>query len=77
MRENYTPMLNQMIADLDMSLEFKQAARKAGYQILRDMVNIRTADLKKKPGFDILLVHEYVSFMESKGLGALIDPRLI
>lgn len=66
-----------MIDDLDMSSEFKQAAAKSGYTALQDMVNIRTADLEKKPGFNILLVHEYVSFMESVGLGALIDPRLI
>lgn len=60
-----------------MSLEFKEASRLSGYKTLRDLAAIRTADLEKKPGFNILLVHEYVSFMESAGLGALIDPRLL
>jgi hypothetical protein len=76
MRESKKSVLNEMITNLDMSLEFKRAAADLGYSTLQDIVNIRTVDLEKKPGFDILLVHEYVSFMESAGLGALIDPRL-
>jgi hypothetical protein len=65
------------IEGLSLSSEFKQAARLQGYQSLNDLLKIRTADLEKKPGFNILLIHEYVNFMESKGLGSLIDPRLV
>ncbi|ATP56255.1 hypothetical protein CPT03_07115 [Pedobacter ginsengisoli] len=77
MRDYNTVILEEAIADLDLSLEFKDAAEKLGYKKLKDIVSIRTAALEKKPGFNILLVHEYVSFMESAGLGALIDPRLV
>lgn len=77
MRDCHTSILKRPIEELAMSLEFKKAAAEMGYKILNDVINIRTAELERKPGFNILLVHEYVNFMESAGLGALIDPRLV
>jgi len=77
MRDSNLNVLTEKIANLSLSLEFKQAAKMQGYESLNDLVDIRTADLEKKPGFNILLIHEYVNFMESAGLGRLIDPRLV
>ena len=77
MRDSKLNILSEKIEDLTMSLDFKKAAKVQGYQCLNDLIHIRTADLEKKPGFNILLIHEYVNFMEEAGLGGLIDPRLV
>ena len=77
MRDCNLTLLTEKIEDLSLSLEFIQAAKMQGYQCLNDLIHIRTADLEKKPGFNILLIHEYVNFMEGAGLGGLIDPRLV
>lgn len=77
MRDCNLTVLTEKIENLSLSLEFKQAAKMQGYKSLNDLVHIRTADLEKKPGFNILLIHEYVNYMESAGFGSLIDPRLV
>jgi DNA-directed RNA polymerase alpha subunit len=77
MRDRHIHLLTENISHLNLSVEFKQAAAAQGYSSLNDLVKIRTAELEKQPGFNILLIHEYVNFMERAGLGELIDPRLV
>jgi hypothetical protein len=67
-------ILNQSIAQLDFSNEFKITAETLGFYALSDLLQYRTHELEGLPGFTILLIHEYVSFVEQQGLGCYIDP---
>lgn len=69
-----TAILDQLITDLEMSREFKNATEILGFYKLKDLINIKTFEMEQLTGFNILLVHEYVSFLESHRLGELIDP---
>ena len=76
MRDYQAIELSRKIEDLEMSKELKDAATALGFFELKDLVKIRTRELEAKPGFNILLVHEYVQFMEAEGLGELVDTYL-
>ncbi len=68
------PILQQPIAGLSLSAEFKLVVEMLGFQTLADLLQKRTAELKKMPGFTQNLAIEYVHFLETKGLGDYIDP---
>lgn len=67
-------LLSQPIAELPMSAEFIDAMAQLGFENLDELSKRRTIELGKLKGFNVLLIHEYVNFMEKKGLGELIDP---
>jgi hypothetical protein len=66
-------ILHQPIETLDFSKEFKAVTEILGMHTLNQLLDLHTRELMKLPGFTIGLLHEYVSFMESKGLGQYID----
>jgi len=68
------PILRQPISDLEFSDEFKRVTKALYYYTLSGLVATRTFDLSRKPGFTLALIYEYVSFMEVRGLGELVDP---
>lgn len=67
-------ILNQPIEQLEFSKAFKATTEMLGFHTLSDILQHHTRELEDLPGFGILLIHEYVSFMEQKGLGHYIDP---
>ena len=74
MKKHYEPILNQPIQNLGMSEEFCGVTEILGLYTLGDVANRHTRDLAKLPGFSIQLIHEYVSFLEERGLGHYVDP---
>lgn len=67
-------ILNQPIEQLDFSKAFKTAMETLAFHTVSDLLQNPTKDLEDLPGFSILFMHEYVSFMEQQGLGHYIDP---
>lgn len=74
MKKYQEPTLNQPIATLGMSEEFCGVTEILGFYTLGDVTNRHTRDLAKLPGFSVHLIHEYVSFLEERGLGHYVDP---
>jgi len=74
MKKHHEPILNQPIATLGMSEEFSGVTEILGLYTLGDVVSRHTSDLAKLPGFSVHLIHEYVSFLEERGLGHYVDP---
>lgn len=68
------PILNQPIRTLGLSEEFCGVSEILGFDTLGDMVKRHTRDLEGLPGFTVHLIHEYVTFLEEKGLGHYVDP---
>ncbi|SEN82302.1 hypothetical protein SAMN05216436_12290 [bacterium A37T11] len=66
------PILQQPIHTLPLSAEFKLVAEMLGFHTLTDLLQKRTAELKKMPGFTQNLVIEYVYFLETNNLGDLV-----
>ncbi|MES2650531.1 MAG: hypothetical protein V4663_02270 [Bacteroidota bacterium] len=66
--------LNQQIATLGMSEEFCGVTEILGFHTLGDVTKHHTRELAKLPGFSVHLIHEYVSFLEERGLGHYVDP---
>lgn len=61
------------IQQLELSAELKRAANANGIKTLQQILRYSTSEVERWPGFNIQLVHEYVSFLEMKGLGVLVD----
>lgn len=61
------------INELALSTECKRALHANQIKCMKQLVNYTTYEVERWPGFNIQLVHEYVSLLESKGLGKLID----
>jgi len=74
MTTNNEAILNQPIQQLNFSKEFKSITEIIGFNTLSDLLQHSTTELEGLPDFTILLIHEYVSFMEEQGLGQYIDP---
>lgn len=68
------PILNQPIASLGLSEEFCGVMEILGFYTLGDVAKHHTRELAKMPGFSVHLIHEYVSFLEERGLGHYVDP---
>lgn len=67
-------LLHEPIAKLGLSLEFCMITEMLGFYSLADLLNLRSNELLKLPGFTQNLLYEYVNFLEFKGLGFYIDP---
>lgn len=67
-------ILNQPIDSLALSEEFKGIAEINGMYTLAEVLQRHTRKLQTLPGFTIILIHEYVSYLEKQGLGHYIDP---
>lgn len=74
MRGYKEPILNQPIAELELSEEFKGITEILGFYTLGDVAKWHTRDLNVLPGFSVQLIHEYVTFLEERGLGTYVDP---
>jgi hypothetical protein len=74
MKQHQEPILNQPIQALGMSEEFCGVMEILGFYTLGDIAKRHTRELAKLPGFSVQLIHEYVSFLEDKGLGHYVDP---
>ena len=57
-----------------LSKEFKTVTELLGFHRFSDLLQHRTIQLQKLPGFDQHLIYEYVEFMETNQMGHLIDP---
>jgi len=68
------PILHEPFCKLGFSGEFLVVAELAGFFSLADLLEKRTWDLLRLPGFDYHLLGELVSFLESRHLGHYIDP---
>ncbi|MCY1501768.1 hypothetical protein D9M68_358510 [compost metagenome] len=67
-------ILNRPIGELKFTTQFKTVTKTNGLETLSDVLQFRTVELEELPDFNILLLHEYVHFMEENGLGHYIDP---
>lgn len=66
-------VLNCQIQQLELSAELKRAANANGIKTMQQLLRYRTQEVERWPGFNIQLVHEYVNFLEMKGMGVLVD----
>jgi DNA-directed RNA polymerase alpha subunit len=66
-------ILCRPIWQLELSAALKRAASANRIHTMQQLLKYRTDEVQRWPGFNIQLVHEYVSLLESKGLGRLID----
>lgn len=66
-------ILDTPITKLELSTACKRAMNANQIKTMKQIVSYRTDEVEKWPGFNIQLVHEYISLLESKGLGRLID----
>ena len=67
------PVLCQSIWTLPLSESFKFVMALQGFETLSDVLKNTTWQNERLPGFNIQLVHEYVCFLESNGLGPMVD----
>jgi hypothetical protein len=68
------PILNRPILELELTSTFKTVTETLGFQTLSDLLQHHTSQLEDLPDFTILLIHEYITFIEKQGLGHYIDP---
>jgi len=66
-------VLNCQIQQLELSAELKRAANANGIKTMQQLLRHKTQEVERWPGFNIQLVHEYVTFLEIKGMGSLVD----
>jgi hypothetical protein len=68
-------LLNQPIADLEVSDTFKDLCRKYGYQTPGDILNLpRPQDLLKQEGFTVNLLLEFTQILSANGLRHYLMP---
>ena len=65
--------LESGINALQLSLQCKRALHANQIKSMKQLIKHPTYEVERWPGFNIQLVHEYISLLESKGLGQLID----
>jgi len=69
------PILNQPIAQLDLSEKFKSITLKYGYETPGDLLNLPMPyDLLKHPGFHLGLLAEFTAFLTKNNLGHYLMP---
>ena len=62
-------ILNQPIAELDLSEKFKTLSKKYGYQTLADMLQLnRPQELLKHEGFDMVMLMEFTNILTTNGM---------
>jgi hypothetical protein len=67
-------ILKLPIATSPLSTEFKMVTEVLGFHTFSDLLQYRTVKLLNLPGFTQNLIYEYVTFLETKKMGYLIDP---
>lgn len=68
------PVLHEPLCKLGLSTEFLVVSELAGLFTLADLLEKRTWELLRLPGFNYHLLGELVSFLEAIHLGHYIDP---
>lgn len=68
-------ILDCPIQQLELSTGLKRAANANCITTMRQLLKYRSYHVERWPAFNIQLVHEYVNFLEYKGLGRLIDSE--
>nr|WP_294895106.1 hypothetical protein [uncultured Pedobacter sp.] len=68
-------LLNEEIAKLELSRDFKLVSELLGFYTLSDLVRQDSSSLRKLPGFTQQLLFEYVYFLEKNKLGHYVDPE--
>jgi hypothetical protein len=68
-------LLNEEIAKLELSQDFKLISEMLGFHTLADLVRQGSSSLRKLPGFTQQLLFEYVNFLEKNKLGHYVDPE--
>ena len=66
-------LLQQQIASLGFTEEFKRFAQVNHYHTLQDMVVLHIDELKQIPGFGYRLITEYVTFLSDNGLEGVVE----
>lgn len=66
-------LLEQPIPTLGLSAEFNGITEILGFHTLDDLLRLHTREVVRLPGFNVNLIHEYVSFLEERDLGHLVD----
>lgn len=66
-------VLNRPIRELDFSAEFKWVTKEWGLETLAEMLDHKPRNLTKLPGFNVRILHEFVAFLEQKGLGNYLN----
>lgn len=66
-------LLHVPIEQLELSNELKTLTETLGFHTLNDLLGHHTRELMILPGFKVGLLHEYVTYLEEKGLGHLVD----
>lgn len=72
-RHEENEFLESKINAIELSVECKRALHANQIKSMKQLVKYPTYEVERWPGFNIQLVHEYISLLESKGLGRLID----
>ncbi|HMI04883.1 MAG TPA: hypothetical protein VK541_20510 [Pedobacter sp.] len=67
-------VLQRPIAEIGMSKEFETATETLRIRTLSQLATKPISEVEALPGFNLLLIHEYISFLESQCLGELIKP---
>lgn len=73
MKSTAKDILSQPLVSLELSKEFKVMAQINHFRTLAEIVELPIDVLQKMPQFSYRIMAEYISFLESKGLGELLE----